>query len=443
METKKTSSGQSRQEPLNTNASFAEYGNEIEDIMSNRIPPVIRWGTVYFSLLLLLAGSISWFIKYPDIITTSAKLTSINAPKPVISNTSGKLIKLMIHENEIVKKNQVLGFIESTANPEEVLKLSANIDTIQTLLNTNHSESIVAYFNRPYSQLGELQAPYQTFTQVFLTFKNYLRNGFYLHKKKMLETDLLNLKRLHDNLLEQKQLMNQDLSLSQQSFKANQTLWDKGIISKSDYQNEKSKLINKKLSLPQIVYSIISNEATQNQEKETIAELENTIKKQKTIFQQALNTLRSQIDAWGKKYFLIAPITGKVAFATVVQENQQLQSNQTICFINPTNSEYYAQIIIPQSNLGKVHIGQKVLLKFPSYPSEEYGVVKGKIDFISNIATDNGYYAKVGLVNGLKTNYNYRVQYRDGLEAQAEIITNNMRLLEKFYYNIAKQLQKR
>ncbi len=443
METKKTTSGQSRHEPLNTNTSFVEYGNEIEDIISNRLPPVIRWGTVYFSLLLLLLGTISWFIKYPDIIKTSAKLVSINAPKPMITNASGKLIKLMIHENENVKKNQVLGFMESTADPEEVLKLPANIDTIQTLLNTNHSKLIPAYFKGHYSQLGKLQAPYQIFTQAFLTFKNYLGNGFFLHKKQMLETDLFNLKRLHDNLLEQKHLIGQGLSLSQQSFKAHQTLWENKVIAKLDYQNEKNKLINKKVRLPQIVNSIINNEALQNQKQEAIAELENTIKEQKTIFQQALNTFRSQIDAWEEKYFLIAPITGKVAFATFIQINQQLQANQTICFINPPNSQYYAQIIIPQSNLGKVHIGQKVLLKFPSYPSEEYGVVKGRIDFISYIATDSGYYAKVGLVNGLKTNYNYRIQYRDGLEAQAEIITKNMRLLKKFYFNIAKQIQKR
>jgi len=443
LETKKTPSPQPLIESFNKNESFTGYGNEIEDIMSNRIPPVIQWGTVYFSLLILIAGSVSWFIKYPDIIKTSAKLTSINASKPVISNTSGKLIKLMIHESETVNKNQVLGFIESTANPEEVLNLSANIDTIQTLLNTNHSEFIAVYFNRSNSQLGELQSPYQTFTQAFLTFKNYLKDGFYLHKKKMLETDLFNLKRLHDNLLKQKQLMNRDLSLSQQSFKANQTLWDKGVISKSDYQIEKSKLINKKLSLPQIVNSIINNEETQNQEKETIAELENTIKKQKTIFQQALNTFGSQIYAWEKRYFLIAPIAGKVSFVTSIQENQQLKANQTICFINPSNSEYYAQITIPQSNLGKVHTGQKVLLKFPSYPSEEYGVVNGRIAFISNIATDNGYYAKVSLINGLNTNYHYRVQYRDGLKAQADIITRNMRLLKKFYFNITKQVQRK
>jgi HlyD family secretion protein len=82
-----------------------------------------------------------------------------------------------------------------------------------------------------------------------------------------------------------------------------------------------------------------------------------------------------------------------------------------------------------------------VLLKFPSYPFEEYGSVKGAVDFISNIPTDSGYIAKVILPNGLHTNYKKQVQYREGLIAQGEIITKNMRLLERFYYNMVKNIK--
>ncbi len=100
-----------------------------------------------------------------------------------------------------------------------------------------------------------------------------------------------------------------------------------------------------------------------------------------------------------------APIDGKIAFATFLQENQQLQTNQIICFINPENTEYYAEIYILQTNFGKVKTGQEVLLKFPSYPFAKYGSVNVTINFISNINTDSGYLAKVILPNGLNTSY--------------------------------------
>lgn len=133
---------------------------------------------------------------------------------------------------------------------------------------------------------------------------------------------------------------------------------------------------------------------------------------------------------------MTAPITGKIVFASFFQENQQLYSNQVVCYLNPENTQYYAEIYIPQTNFGKVKTLQDVLLKFPSYPFPEYGCIKGKIDFISSIPTDSGYLAKVILTDGLKTNHQKYIQYREGLIADGEIITHNIRLLEKFYYSI-------
>ena len=77
-------------------------------------------------------------------------------------------------------------------------------------------------------------------------------------------------------------------------------------------------------------------------------------------------------------------------------------------------------------------------MEFPSYPHQEYGKLEGRLDFISNISTDSGYLARVSFTNGLKTNYNKEIQYRDGLTAQAQIVTKDMRLLERFYYNLKK-----
>jgi multidrug resistance efflux pump len=422
--------------------TFQEHGNEIEEIISNRLPTIVRWGTVYFLMLLLLLALICWFIQYPDLVNTRAKLTSINAPKEVITKQSGKLIKLFAKENEVIKQGAVLGYVESTASHEELINLSNTIDSLQLLVNKNAIEKILPYLNASAQNLGELQQSFQTFQQSFINFRNYIAGGFYLSKKIMLGKDLAFMQKLHSNLLQQKGLNVQDLALSQKTFNASQALKEDKVIAELEYRNETSKLINKKLTLPQINAAIINNESQQNEKQKEIMELENTIAQQKSIFAQALNTLKSQIDDWKKKYLLTAPIDGKIAFATFLQENQQLQANQIICFINPENAQYYAEVYIPQTNFGKVKMGQQVLLKFPAYPSAEYGSVKGKIDFITNITTDSGYLAKVTLPNGLNTSYKKQIQFREGLNAQGEIITANMRLLQRFYYNIVKQMDR-
>jgi len=415
---------------------FKRVSGFVEDIISTRLPFIIRNGIVFILCILLGIIGVCYFIKYPDIVPSSARLTSINAPKPVIIYTPGKLEKLLIKEDATVVKNEILGFVEATADHKEVLRLAAVLDTVEHLIARNASELIIPYLQNSYTQLGELQQPYQTFSLAFFTFKNYLANGFYLRKKNMLAKDMVTLQRLHTNITQQRSLQGEDLALQQKTFDANESLKADKVISDFDYRIEKSKLIGKKMSLPQMDASMISNEGQQNEKQKEVAELENTINQQKAIFLQALHTFKSQTDDWKKKYVLMAPIDGKVAFASFIEENQQMQAGQTLCFINPVNSQYFVQITIPQNNFGKVAIGQDVLLKFPSYPFQEYGALKGRIAFISHITSDSGYLAKVTLVDGLTTNHKKQIQYRDGLLAQGEIITKDIRLLQRFYNSI-------
>ena len=258
----------------------------------------------------------------------------------------------------------------------------------------------------------------------------------------MLGKDMSTLLKLNTNLNEQKDIQLQDLALAEQTFSANEQLKKDSVISAFDYRNESSKLLGKKLTLPQISSSIISNEGQQNEKRKEIMELENEIAQQKNVFTQALNTFISQANEWKRKYVLESPVEGNIVFSDFVQEHQQLHINQVVCFVNPGNSTYYAELYIPQFNLGKIKAGQQVLLKFPSYPYQEYGSLSGNVEFISTIPTDSGYLAKVDLPNGLTTNYKKLIQYRDGLVGQGEIITQNMRLLQRFYYNLVKQVKR-
>jgi len=68
--------------------------------------------------------------------------------------------------------------------------------------------------------------------------------------------------------------------------------------------------------------------------------------------------------------------------------------------------------------------------------------VVGKIDYNNTAASESGFLAKVVLPDGLITNYKKPLLYRNGLFAQADIITENIRLLQRFYYNLARQIKR-
>jgi multidrug efflux pump subunit AcrA (membrane-fusion protein) len=421
--------------------------DEVQEFISRKPNFFIRWGTVLFFCILVVMGAVCWFIQYPDLVVSKARLTSMNAPKEVITRTEGKLQQLAATNGDKVKQGTVLAYMESIANPSAVEQVKANLDSILLYVSQNSSDQIVKFFP-DYSQqqylkeLGELQQPFQTFMQSFISIRDFISNGFYLRKRTMLQTDLSNMTRLHTILKEQQMLLEKDVALSKQTFDANESLAKDKVISALDYRNEQSKHIAKQLSLPQIKSAIVNNESQQNDKRKEIAELENQIIVQKNNFIQALQSLISQFQQWEFKYLLKAPIEGTVQMAGFYQQNQFIKNGQLLFYVQPDSMQYYTEMFIPQYNFGKVTVGQDVLLKFQAYPYEQFGSVSGKIEFISTTPTDSGYLAKVTLPKGLTTNYGKTIQYQYGLFAQADIVTENMRLLERFYYNIRKQLNR-
>ncbi|MBS1572308.1 MAG: hypothetical protein JST62_07960, partial [Bacteroidetes bacterium] len=121
------------------------------EIVSNKPGFLIRYGTMFFLLTIILLVAVCWFIQYPDVVNANAKLTSINAPKEIVTKTSGKLVKLFAKENEQANTGDILGYMESTANHEELIMLSRNIDTSVILFNRNNFAAALSFLHNTYN----------------------------------------------------------------------------------------------------------------------------------------------------------------------------------------------------------------------------------------------------------------------------------------------------
>lgn len=108
-----------------------------------------------------------------------------------------------------------------------------------------------------------------------------------------------------------------------------------------------------------------------------------------------------------------------------------MREGQIIGIVSNDNDHYFAELLIPEANFGKIKVGQKVLFKFPSFPSREYGSVEGVITNLKPIATDSGYVARAELVNGLTTTYKKRIRFFEGMHANVEIIAEKRRLFDR------------
>jgi HlyD family secretion protein len=123
----------------------------------------------------------------------------------------------------------------------------------------------------------------------------------------------------------------------------------------------------------------------------------------------------------------------KIVSASAGEKQSTYPGNLTADTISADTS-YFMETLIPQYDFGKVKKGQDVILKFQAYPAEQFGSVKGKIQAISPKTTDSGFLVRIQLPEGLTTNTGAKIPLTVGLIAEADIITANKRLLERFYY---------
>ena len=139
---------------------------------------------------------------------------------------------------------------------------------------------------------------------------------------------------------------------------------------------------------------------------------------------------------------IISSTNGTVSFQQFLGENQFVKTDETLLSILPTYKEaLVGRMSIPSINSGKVISGQKVLIKLDNYRYQEFGIVEGRVQNISLTPDDQGnYYVDVILTKGLKTSYNKPLPFDKELKGKAEIVTQDLRLIERFFYQIRKLL---
>jgi HlyD family secretion protein len=405
---------------------------EVKEIISYHPHWIIRYGNVLFLGILFFFLSLTWFISYPDMIHGSARLISLNAPKLIIARTEGKLLKLFSSNGDQVQKGTHLGYMESTSSYPEVMQLLNWIEkTIDSTKNNNYNgllkNPLPVYLN-----LGELQSSYQRFQNQFTETRQILANGYYQNKEAALRKDLQILSNLKSTINQQKTLLEQDHQLQKKEYDAYATLEKEKVIASLELNQYKSKLIAKEQSLKQINSQLSNNDIASYNKVKEIMDLEKQVLDQKQQFNSAFLDLKSEIEKWIQQYVLVAPANGRAMYISSLQENELITRGQTLFYIESGQSNYYVEMMVAQKGLGKVKMGQKVILKVEGYPSEEYGSLSGVVSFISNMPSRrDSFLIKVNLPKGLTTNYNKEIVFRNNLSASAEIITDNRKLFDR------------
>lgn len=404
-------------------SSFHLISDDVTEVITSKPTWIIENGNFLLLLSLALFMCLALFFPYPDVIKCDVKLVAFNAPKLLTATTDGKLQRLLVENGQEVVDRQPLAFLQSTGNHEQVLLLREWLNDVIPLIE---KEGIQILRARPLpmpAELGELQPAFQEFHDVLRETLQVFPGGFYQQKKSEFERDLESLREMQLSVERQLGLLNQDLQLQEIEYNAQRLLADSNVIAPLEFNQAKSKLIAKRQALEQMHSQIISGEMSKHGKNINLMELEKYILDQQQRCFSSLLQLKSAVDSWVLEHVVVAPVTGMVLFVSFLEENQLLRQDQELFYIQPEQSDYYAQGSLSQIRMGKIQVGKQVLIDVQSFPRHEYGYLTGYVKYISSIpSAADSYLIKINLPNGLVTNYDKEILFRNNLNGHAEIV---------------------
>lgn len=231
-----------------------------------------------------------------------------------------------------------------------------------------------------------------------------------------------------------------ELQLQKNEVARFETLFNKGIVSTQEMEAKKLTYLQaqknyKSLlsSISQLKSSLIDNtKSGQNSQISGTKEEVNLSRNMSQSFYQ----LKKVMKDWELAYTLKSSVSGVVTFLQVWTENQTINTGDNVFSIIPdAKNGYIGKVKAPALNSGKIKTGQKVNIRLANFPDREFGVLYGKIQNISLVPDKDGnLLLDVDLPNGLQTSYKKQIVFQQEMKGSAEIITEDLRLLERILY---------
>ncbi|GAA0743179.1 HlyD family secretion protein [Gaetbulibacter jejuensis] len=423
--------------PNNNSLEHIELrSEEVQEILTKVPHWMIRWGNVLFLSLIVMLLLISWFVKYPDVIESEATVTTQIPPQKEYAQITGKLDAILVEDNQNVTTGQPLAVIENTSNYQDVFKLKSVIDTIKV----NNTSFTFPVDSLPILFLGDIESQYALFENSYIQYQLNKELEPFSNEALANQYSLSELNRRLSSLQSQREINKTELTFKEKDLNRNKSLFEKGVISAQDYENKQLEYAQAERNYRNFESSISQmREAISNAHKTSKGTEINRVKEEMTLLKnviQSFNQLKKAIKDWEYRYVLQSNINGKVSFLNVWNTNQTVNQGDLVFTIIPNeSSSYIAKLKTPSQNSGKVKIGQRVNIKLENYPDKEFGVLNGTIKSMSLIPDNEGlYFVDVELPSKLVTSYNKEIEFKQEMRGSAEIITEDLRLIERFFY---------
>ncbi|QZQ51088.1 HlyD family secretion protein [Erwinia persicina] len=219
-----------------------------------------------------------------------------------------------------------------------------------------------------------------------------------------------------------------------------------GYASNTEVEKQQNDMLDASVRLQDVARQRIDVRQQLSQARQQLREQPITYSQQKNDIQQKLSEIaQSMMENESRRSVdLRTPERGTVS-AVLVKQGQIVSAGQTLAIILPDNAHLQARIMLSSRAVGFIRPGQRVVLRYQSFPWQTFGQQYGTVKDISTsalspqeISTITGdsqvqesmYQVKVAVDNQAVQAYGKEVSLRAGSGLEADFIVDKRRIYQ-------------
>lgn len=424
--------------PENNDIQKLQRSREADEIFGKLPAWVIRWGITVIAAILLVGVLACCFIRYPQTLKSRIVLICDNPPSDLVSRYSGILDSIYVADGANVSEGELIALISTPAVYEDVMRVE---DLTHRVENSFSSQEIRQIVRQQGMHLGDLQSDWISLQRSCADYANWQDLNQAGRKIAMLES----LEKESDDyasLLEtQRGNIEDNVKYAERAYSRDSILYSTGSVAQARLEESIVNLHSRQNELTSLDASLATARMNSMEYRRQVLELRLQQSSEQMTYQQEIQRnsrqLLAGIASWKETYAFIAPFSGKVSLQNVWSKGQHISVGDLVAsVVRDESNNITGRVKINSAGFGKVREGQRVIVRLNGYPYMEFGVLSGVVQSISPVPerSNSGleYTLTVAFPEGMQTTYHKELPFVQQMDGEAEIVTEDMRLIEQF-----------
>ena len=424
--------------PNRDKLSMAAHSREADEIFGRLPSWIIRWGITVIAGILLGIVIASCLIRYPQTLSSEIVLTSDNPPSDLVARFSGILDSIYVADGAEVAAGDAIALIATPADYKDICEVEGLLRRMDESLTISDARSALRLQGL---LLGDLQGEWISLQRSCADYLNW-RDLDQAGQKIAMLGNLVAESKAYAGILEKERAnLIEDVRYGTIAFRRDSALRESNLISQMEYEQSIVSLNAKENALTSMDASLSSARISLLDLQNQVLSLRLQASSEEMAYVQDIHRgvrqLLAGIASWKETYAIIAPFAGRVSLQNVWSRGQHISVGDLVASVTRAEGRNITgRLKVPSSGFGKVREGERVIVRLNGYPYMEFGVLSGVVSAISSVPEQTAaglvYTVTVSFPAGMETTYHRTLPFVQQMDGQAQIVTEDMRLIEQF-----------